>query len=161
MKRTIILVALLLLAGAVANAQVCTIVSVGGADIDIGGGGPPNNDANLSIIAIERCDGTVRGHIQDTFAGGISVHAEVTCLYVDGDDAWISGFITKVTPTAFNDDFSGVPISIRVRNNGKFKNDPPDQASFNFFFEDAIDCLDEPDYELFDLVNGQVQIMER
>ena len=161
MKRTIIFVALLLLVGAVANAQVCTIVSLGSADVDIGGGGPPNNDANLSLIAIEKCDGTVRGHIQDTWAGGVSIHAEVTCLYVDGNDAWISGLITKVTPAAFFDDLSGVPVSIRVRDNGKFQDDPPDQASFMFFNEEAIDCYDRPEYELFDLVNGQAQIKER
>ena len=137
------------------------IVTLGSADVDVGGGGPPNNDANLSLIAIEKCDGTVRGHIQDTWAGGISIHADVTCLYVDGNDAWISGVITKVTPAAFFDDFSGVPVSIRVRDNGKFQDDPPDQASFIFLFEDAVPCDETPLYQLWDLNNGQAQIKER
>jgi hypothetical protein len=141
----------------------CAIVTLGGADIDYppGEGAPPHNGANLSLIARLGCDGAVTGQFQDTLLGGIGVHAQVTCLVIDGDDAWISGVITKVTPATLGD-FAGIPMSIRVRDNGTSVSDPPDQASF-FFIPDNEGfgfCFERPEYELFDLVNGQVQIRE-
>jgi hypothetical protein len=64
----------------------------------------------------------------------------------------------QVVPATLGD-FAGIPISIRVRDNGTSVNDPPDQASF-FFWNSEDLCTDTPDYELFKLVAGQVQITE-
>ena len=85
----------------------------------------------------------------------------MTCVVVVGNDAWLSGVIRKLTPAStFGDDFVGEAISIRVRDNGTSANDPPDQASFVEVVEFANDCLSQPDYELLDLNNGNVQIKE-
>ena len=158
MKRTIILASLLLLVCATANAQVCTKVKVAGPDVIP----PPDNDANLSIIALEKCDGTVLGHWQDTFfpipGDPLSVHAEITCVYVDGNTAWIGGAITHITPHLTG--FEGVPIIIQVRDNGRSANDPPDQISFWFFANTPNDCDQMYDLGLFDVPQGQVQVQQ-
>ena len=77
-----------------ANAQVCTKVSVGSADA-LG----PGNDANFALIAIERCNGLVKGQAHDNSygwgAGLFVVHMAVTCLRVDDNDAWIGTIVTQ------------------------------------------------------------------
>ena len=162
MIRNLITTVLFLLLSTAAFAEPhCAIVTMGSADVDVEGG-PPNNWANLSFIAVLSCDYTVTGRLQDTFDGGVAgIHAELTCLVVEGNDAWMSGIITKVTPAAtFGDLLVGQPIGIRVRDNGTSANDPPDESSFLFFTLDANDCLNKPNAQLFDLNNGQVQIRE-
>ena len=161
-RNLITTVLFLLLSTAAFAAPPCAIVTMGGADVDFppGEASPPNNDRNLSLIARLGCDGTVGGRLTDTWASeeNITLHATLDCLVVEGDDAWMSGFLTKVTPAVIGD-FAGVPVSIRVRDNGTSADDPPDQSSFVFLFAEAFECTEKPDYELFDL-HGQVQIGE-
>jgi hypothetical protein len=163
MIRNLITTVLFLLLSTAAFAEPpCTIVTLGSADHDYppGEASPPNNDKNLSLIARLGCDGTVTGRLTDAWVSpnNVVLHANLDCLVVEGNDAWMSGYITKATPTTIGD-FAGTPVSIRVRDNGTTANDPPDKASFVFLFENAIDCTEKPDYELFDL-HGQVQIGE-
>jgi hypothetical protein len=126
-------------------------VSVGSADI----APPPGTDANFSLSAIERADGTVTGQWQDTFFGrgnpALAIHVEVDCLVVVGNEAWVSGVITRPSFLA------GLPAITRVRDNGTSANDPADQVSFTSI-DIGVDCLDQPDLPLFDLVNGQVTV---
>jgi hypothetical protein len=161
MLRNLITTVLFLLLSTAAFADPpCAIVTVGGADLDYppGEGSPPNNDKNLSLIARLGCDGTVTGKLTDTWVSlnHTAVHATVDCLVIEGNDAWMSGFVTKATPTTIGD-FAGTPFSIRVRDNGTTANDPPDQVSFLELFDLATDCTEKPDYELWDL-HGQVQV---
>jgi hypothetical protein len=126
-------------------------VSVGSADISP----PPGTDANFSLSAIEFDDGTVRGQWQDTFFGrgnpALALHVDIDCLVVVGDEAWVSGVITR---PAF---LAGLPAVTRVRDNGTSANDPPDQVSFTFI-DIGVTCTDQPDLPLFDLINGQVTV---
>ena len=160
LRNLITTVFFLLLSTAAFAEPPCAIVTVGSADVDWppGEGSPPNNDKNLSLIARLGCDGAVTGKLTDAWVSpnNVVLHATLDCLVIEGNDAWMSGFITKATPSTIGD-FAGTPVSIRVRDNGTTANDPPDQASFVFLFEDAIDCSEKTDYELFDL-HGQVQI---
>jgi hypothetical protein len=141
----------------------CASAHLGGADINLDGeSAPPNNDANLSVGAILTCDGSVRGQLQDTWSGGDGIHGKVTCLIVDGTDAYISGIITKAK--ADFADLEGEAFFIRIRDNGKNnKHGDPDQASFVFTspfggdFDDTI-CYAMPDVELYDLNNGQATV---
>jgi len=127
-------------------------VSVGSADILP----PPGSDANFSLVANQRGDGTVQGEWHDQFAGGSFVHIDVTCLAVDGNDAWVSGLIKVASPDlAF---LVGLPAITQVRDNGTSANDPPDQVSFTNGAESADDCLDQPELPLFDLINGQAKV---
>ncbi len=125
-------------------------VSVGGADLCTGLGLKPGCDANYSVIAIQRADGSVKGQWQDTFGGGIPIHVTIDCLYVSGNQAWLSGVITgPVLP--------GLLVIIRVADNGTSANDPPDQISWS-----ELDvyggCTAAPDLPLVDMNEGQVKV---
>lgn len=126
-------------------------VSVGSSDILP----PPGTDANFSLSAIEHGDGTITGQWQDTFFGrgtpALALHVQVDCLVVVGNEAWVSGVITR--PALF----AGLSAVTRVSDNGTSANDPPDQVSFTFI-DTGFTCTDQPDLPLFDLINGQVTV---
>jgi hypothetical protein len=142
---------LLALSPAASADSVVHKVSVGSPDIVL----PPGTDANFSLSAIEHGDGTITGQWQDTFFGrgtpAVALHVEVDCLVVVGNEAWVSGVITR--PSFF----AGLTAVTRVSDNGTSANDPPDQVSFTFIDIGAT-CTDQPDLPLFDLVNGQVTV---
>jgi hypothetical protein len=157
MKRSVVLlvvalgVGVLLMSPAASADAVIHKVSVGSADALP----PPGTDANFSLSAIEHGDGTVTGQWQDTFFGrgvpAVGVHVDIDCLVVVGNEAWVSGVITHP------DDLAGLPAVTRVRDNGTSKNDPADQVSFTFI-DIGLDCNDQPDLPLLDLINGQVKV---
>jgi hypothetical protein len=142
---------LLALSPAASADSVIHKVSVGSADILP----PPGSDANFSLSAIERADGSVTGQWQDTFFGrgtpALALHVEVDCLVVVGNEAWVSGVITR--PSFF----AGLPAVTRVSDNGTSANDPADQVSFTSI-DIGVTCTDQPDLPLFDLINGQVTV---
>lgn len=130
--------------------------NTGGADVILV---RPGGDANFSLSAVQHGDGTVTGQWVDTVFGrgvpAVSIHVDIDCLLVDGDDAWVSGVITRPAGLA------GLPAITRVRDNGTSANDPPDQISFTFFppaIDPAITCNDQPDLPLNDVNNGQVNV---
>ena len=141
-------------------------VHVGVPDACAAFGLQPGCDANWSLVAIQYADGSVTGQFIDRFAGGFGgFHAVIDCLYVDGNDAWVSGWITQ--GSSGDMDLAGEPVSARVRDSGTSANDPPDQISFSHIGADGGDhphgtCEDyeelEPYYELFDVPQGQVVV---
>jgi hypothetical protein len=141
---------LLALSPAASADSVIHKVSVGSSDIV-----PPGTDGNLSLSAIELADGTVTGQWQDTVFGrgtpAVGLHVEVDCLEVVGNEAWVSGVITRPASLA------GLPAITRVRDNGTSANDPADQVSFTFIGI-AATCTDQPNLPLSDLLNGQVKV---
>jgi hypothetical protein len=126
-------------------------VSVGSSDIVP----PPGTDGNFSLSPIEHDDGTVTGQWQDTVFGrgtpAVGLHVEVDCLEVLGNEAWVSGVITRPAVLA------GLPAITRVPDNGTSVNDPPDQVSFTFIGIGPT-CTDRPNLALNDLLNGQVTV---
>ena len=65
-------------------------VSVGGSDQDA----TLNTDANFSLLAVQKADGSVQGEWSDQFGQGQGgVHVDVNCLVVVGNQAWIGGII--------------------------------------------------------------------
>lgn len=69
-------------------------VSLGGADFCEALGLPTGCDANFSLVANERSDGTVTGQWHDQFAGGQGVHVAVDCLKIFGNQAIVGGVVT-------------------------------------------------------------------
>ncbi len=127
-------------------------VSMGSSDICVGVGLSPGCDQNLSLVALEMADGTIKGQFIDVFGfgsrePGMILHAPVTCLSVNGNEAWVGGVIT-------GPNFTGLPIVIRVRDNGTSANDPPDQSSI---LDVLADCTAQPALALLD-IRGQVKI---
>ncbi len=161
-KTTTIIAALGLVAGVtIANDNGVTHrVSVGGADICEALGLPTGCDANFSLVAVEKADGSVRGQWQDTFAGGLEgIHVAIDCLNVVGNGAVIGGVITH--GFAGGVDVSGQRALTAVVDNGTSANDAPDQMSFSFFPFPGLSCdsLVPGEFPLFNLTRGQVKVL--
>jgi hypothetical protein len=126
-------------------------VSVGGPDQDA----TTHTDANFSLVAIQYGDGRVKGQWTDQFGQGQGgVHVEINCLVVDGNEAWMSGFVTS---GKFNGaDLSGLPVITRVQDNGNSKS-TPDQISFSFIGNPAS-CETRPNLALNPMTAGQVTV---
>lgn len=137
-----------------ATGPVVHHVSVGSPDICEALGLPTGCDANFSLAANQKADGSAKGQWQDVFKFGlehpIPVHVTVDCLNVSGNQAWVSGVVT-------GPQLAGVPVITRVADNGTSAKDPPDQVSFTFFDEFG-GCQAAPDLPLFDLAHGQVRV---
>ena len=141
--------------------------SLGGADICEALGAPTGCDANFSLVANEKADGSVSGQWEDSFGGGEGIHVAVDCLNVVGNFAEVGGVITH--GTAGGADVSGQRAVTAVVDNGTSANDPADQLSFSIIdpsqFGLADDCtLGRNLFEtviggiLFDLAHGQVVV---
>jgi hypothetical protein len=146
--------AMLILAVPVFGNGVVHRVSVGSPDICYPD--RPGCDANLSILAIEYADGSVKGELTDSWRFGGYYNAEIYCLTVDGNEAWVSGVI-KAGETPGGYDLRGIHVFTRVKDMGTSANDPPDQLAFVGFSFNEIDCTAPPfDLDLYDVPQGQV-----
>ena len=143
----------LMLTSSAALAQgVVHHVSVGGHDQDPAG----HTDANFSLVANQYSDGSVRGEYSDQFGQGQGgFHAQVNCVSVVGNEAWVSGIITSGTFGGVN--LAGLPVITRVQDNGRSANDPPDAISFSFIGVAAA-CTTQPNLPLFPMTDGQVTV---
>jgi hypothetical protein len=126
-------------------------VSVGSHDIV-----PPGTDANFSLIALEKGDGTMTGQWTDQFGQGEGgVHVDVNCVSVLGRDAWVSGVVTHSNREAAP---VGSYAITRVRDNGTSENEPPDEISFTFIRLAPLNCQLRPALPLFPLQGGEVKV---
>ena len=127
-------------------------VSVGGADICIDFFGThPGCDGNFSLVANEDSEGNVSGQYVDQFGhGNGGFHATVTCLSVNGNEAWVSGVITS--GNLQGTDLTGFPVITKVVDNGT----SGDQISFSFI-GDPTSCSDQPNRPVYNLT-GQVTV---
>lgn len=142
----------LMFASAPAFAQVIHHVSVGGPDQDAA----DHTDANFSLVANQYADGTSTGEWTDQFGQGQGgIHVQINCLFVQGNEAWVSGIITHGNVNGV--DVTGLPCITRVQDNGKSANDPPDQISFSFIGV-ATPCTAAPNLPLNPMTNGQVTV---
>ncbi len=142
--------------GELSKNNVIHHVSVGGADVCEALGLPTGCDANFSLVAKMKADGSVSGQWQDSFGDGEGIHVAVDCMNVVGNGAVIGGVITHGTVGGV--DFSGQRAITAVVDNGTSVNDPADQISFSFF--PAADCsaLTPGDFPLNNLTHGQVKV---
>src|SRR5262245_7837107 len=128
-------------------------VSVGGSDQDA----TLNTDANFSLIAIQKADGSVSGEWTDQFGQGQGgVHVDVNCLVVAGNQAWIGGIIRSGSTGQGGVDLSGLAALTRVVDNGASAN-APDAISFTFIGL-AVQCTAQPNIPLFAMTGGQVTV---
>jgi len=141
----------LVLAATTARADaVQHIVSVGGPDQDA----TNHTDANFSLVAIQYGDGSVKGQWTDQFGQGQGgVHVAINCLFVQGNQAWVSGFVTSGTFGGV--DLTGLPVITRVQDNGG--GNTPDAISFSFI-GNATPCANHPNLPLIPMTNGQVTV---
>ena len=123
----------------------------GGGRLDLSAFGPHFSPETYGINASIDADGTVRGQVEIQFSDpALTLHVEVTCLSVSGNDAWIGGAVTHTSdPTGHPE---GMELFFRVQDNGEGANAPADRMSGVFTFRLASRCLlhppiATPDYE--------------
>ncbi len=150
------------------DSRVVHHVSVGAEDPFCAATGQPTGcDANFSLVANQRADGSVTGQWHDIFGfgGGDGQHVAVDCLNVVGNGAVIGGVITR--GSALGTDFTGMRTLTAAIDNGSSVNDPLDQVSFSWVgtgptglpVEDtACTEFDPSDFILFDVTHGQVKV---
>jgi hypothetical protein len=134
-------------------------VTIGGPDVCSGFGAKPGCDANFSLLAMERADGSVTGQWIDRFSqnfGGGGLFVEVDCLAVEGNTAWIGGVVTKP------DWAVGLRAITRARDLGtSYALELDDRFTTQYdpeFFGISADCRDEPFFPLLNVPQGQVTI---
>jgi hypothetical protein len=142
------------------GSQVVHRATAGGPDLCAAFGAKPGCDANYSLHALERADGSVTGQYHDQFAqfpgfGGNGFHAAVNCLNVIGNQAWVSGVVTQSRIPGL----VGLDVVTTVVDNGRSANDPADQISFSFIGT-GIDCNAAPAFglPLLSVPQGQVTV---
>jgi hypothetical protein len=110
----------------------------------------------FAFTAKTRADGTTQGQYQvNNRSTGFKEHGTVSCLVVDGNEAWVGGIITN----------SNVPGSEgfrrvwRVVDRGEGSDDPPDQMSPALpVLADA--CDERMPLALQDIEGGNIQVRD-
>lgn len=139
--------------------RVVHFVSAGGADLCEATGRPTGCDANFSLVAHQRADGSVTGQWQDTFDGGrLGIHVAIDCLKVVGNGAVISGMITHGVSEVSGEDVGGQQALTAVVDNGTSAKDPLDQIGYAIIGGTPGRCNRVPlgSFLLEDLTHGQV-----
>lgn len=151
------------------QSRILNIVSAGGPDVadpDLPFETGPGVDKNYSLLAIKYADGTVNGELVDRFGSGLlpgttMLRANIDCLYVEGNTAWVSGVVTQglyIDDTG-SVDFTGYYVRAVVQDNGP-NNDPanPDKIGFSIIRQTAPWVCSEKRGLLFDMPAGQVNV---
>ena len=139
LARTKLLLSGLLAVLLVAILAAATSVAAAGNPSATGGGTTEEAGKKSTFVfnAIEHKDGTVNGHLVYQFRGAdVFIHMDIDCLNIFGNQAVLSGTVTKVTGTGANlfpFIFVGAPATFQVEDNGEGNNAPPDQISDLFF----------------------------
>lgn len=95
----------------------------------------------FTINAITHQDNSTSGHIEiQNRETGTTTHIKLNCLYVAGGKvARMTGVVERTT----NPDWEGLPVWVKVVDNGEGKNSPPDEITLVwFFFDGAPSCTD-------------------
>jgi hypothetical protein len=126
-------------------------------------GEPRNQWMDVEFNARQTADGSVHGKWHYQFHSrkpGGRIMAEVVCLSVVGNSAWLGGRAIQ----AVNPGNVGKWFGLRVVDNGEGANDPPDQMTRSQWFGVnefmAWDMCEQmpTDHELQDIPKGNIQI---
>ena len=150
-----------------AQSPIVNFVRAGGSDIedpDIPGSGP-GFDKNYSLLAFKYADGTGSGKLVDRYSGGggLGLKADIDCVHVIGNTAWVSGIVTQGQVTDLDGnpfDVSGFYVRTRVQDNGD-NNDPanPDKVAFTQIRSSApFTCANMFTSIFWDMPGGQVTV---
>ena len=88
--------------------------------------------------AVQHKDGTVNGHLIYKLRGAdVSIHMDIDCLNIIGNQATMSGTVTKVTGDAPAFIFEGQRAVFKAQDNGEGGDAAPDLISDLFLFTGA------------------------
>jgi hypothetical protein len=112
----------------------------------------------FAFTAKNRADGSTQGQYQvdNRDVSGSREHGTVTCLEVDGNQAWIGGVITHSSIPGRE----GTPRIFRVVDRGEGSGAPPDQASLLLVAAAGETCHGRPLLPLEDLEGGNIQVRD-
>ena len=112
----------------------------------------------FAFTAKNRADGSTQGQYQvdNRDVSGSREHGTVTCLEVDGNQAWIGGVITHSSIPGRE----GTPRIFRVVDRGEGSGAPPDQASLLLVAAAGETCHGRPLLPLQDLEGGNIQVRD-
>ena len=115
----------------------------------------PGCDGDYTLVATQYADGTASGQYTDRFSRGGGIIGVVDCVRVVGNQAWVSGWITS--GGIGGDDFTGLPFTTLVVDNGTSANQAADQISSSHT-GDPTPCTEMADWDRFDTPQGQVTV---
>ena len=124
------------------------------------------NGGVMMLNAVLHEDGKVTGNFDYVSGGGDVIVGFPTCLYVEGNSAYISGLVESGT---FNGvDVTGESFNFRVDDNGIPGSNPPDGQGLLFFVNPAagFELCNNPNFRAFydsgppavDVVEGNINI---
>lgn len=125
--------------------------SGGGTTVELG------QKSTFVFNAIQHKDGTVNGHLTyQVRILDIGVHMDIDCLNIIGNQATLSGTITKVTGDAPSFIFEGQKGVFKVVDNGEGGDSPPDLISDVILFPAATCNVPGPAPYL--PIDGNIQV---
>lgn len=131
----------------------------GGGRLDLSAFGSHLPPETYGINASIDADGIVGGQVEMQFSEpALTLHVEVTCLSVSGNDAWIGGAVTHTSdPTGHPE---GMELFFRVQDNGEGGRAPADRMSGVFTGRQASRCLVHPPIAAadFEFVGRGIQV---
>jgi hypothetical protein len=137
-------------------------VVTGGGEVDVTSVFPGAPNSQVAFTARLDGDGVASGELEAHFSvPDESIHMDVSCLAVSGNEAWLGGVVTRSHPTGV---FLDRVFIIRVQDNGQGEHDPPDRMSHFRGGLTPARCLNKPvpvngEFDLhFPFVHGNVQI---
>jgi hypothetical protein len=112
----------------------------------------------FAFTAKTRADGTVQGQYQvnNRDVSGSKEHGTVTCLHVDGNQAWIGGVITHSSIPGRE----GLTRVFRVVDNGEGSGASPDQATILIGGGAVVSCHSRPIIPAENLEGGNIQVRD-
>jgi hypothetical protein len=128
----------------------------GGGELDVAALIPGADKETYGFSAIVDGAGNARGDMAINFSDTAPFHLDVTCLSVNGHDAWIGGVVTQTH------DEQAIPVGlemwVRVRDNGDAASDAPDQMSFFRFAPASFCALQRPAPLAFSWLHGNISV---
>ncbi len=137
-----------------ANAPVHRVSGGGKLDISTLFSLPPEQ---YGFTASVDGNGVARGQMHANFsAPDVTFHMEISCLSVNGNDAWLGGTVTQTHDASIYP--VGTSFIFRVQDNGQGKSAAPDRMSF-FFFAPPELCGFQFNIDLpFPWLHGNIQV---
>ena len=116
----------------------------------------------LSIGTFPEAKGQLEGKIA-RLTSFQDIHVEVDCLVVNGNEAWMSGPITRLILNGVAQDPRGRQVAWRVRDNGEGANFPPDMGTVLFvgFPQACLVYFLSEDLPLLPNARGNIQVSQK
>jgi hypothetical protein len=91
------------------------------------------------------------------------IHVEVDCLVINGNEAWMSGPITRLIVNGVEEPPRGRQVAWRVRDNGEGANSAPDMGTVLFvgFPQACLIYFFNEDLPLLPTANGDIRVWQR